>query len=63
MAALTLLLASVTNAPAAGAGVPSVTVPVLPTPPSTAAGFTLTPVSAAGGFTVSVAVLATPSVE
>src|SRR5881392_4273564 len=56
-----VLLASITTAPPAGAAAPSVTLPVLPAVPLTAAGLTLTPTSpAAGGFTVSVAVLATP---
>ena len=58
VAALRLLLARVTTAPPAGAAAPSVTLPVLPTPPFTVAGVTVTPTS--GGFTVSVAVLATP---
>src|SRR5437762_13971337 len=58
VAALRLLLASVTTAPPAGAAAPRVTVPVLPAAPVTAAGLTVTPTSpAAGGFTVSVAVL------
>ena len=39
VAALVLLLASVTTAPPAGAALPRVTVPVLPTPPVTAAGY------------------------
>ena len=60
VAALRLLLASVTTAPPAGAALLSVTVPVLPAGPVTAVGFTVTPFKAAGGFTVSVAVLATP---
>src|SRR5207248_3158874 len=60
VAALRLLLASVTTAPPAGASWPSVTVPVLPAPPTTAAGLTLTPANPVGGFTVIVAVLATP---
>src|SRR5438477_5034310 len=60
VAALRLLLVSVTTAPPAGAAWPSVTVPVLPAPPTTAAGLTLTPANPVGGFTVSVAVLATP---
>src|SRR5207237_716949 len=56
-----VLLASITTAPPAGAAAPSVTLPVLPAVPVTAAGLTLTPTSpAAGGFTVSVAVLFTP---
>src|SRR5262245_49099758 len=59
VAALMLLLVSVTTAPAAGAALPSVTVPVLPAPPVTAAGLTVTPARAAGGFTVSVPGLAT----
>ena len=58
--AAALLLLSVTTAPPTGAALPSVTVPVLLTPPVTAVGFTLTPFKAAAGFTVSVAVLATP---
>src|SRR5437763_17164498 len=61
VAALRLLLASVTIAPPAGAAAPRVTVPVLPVPPVTAVGLTLTPTNpAAGGSTVGVAVLATP---
>ena len=60
VAALGLLLASVTTAPPAGAALVSVTVPVLPAGPVTAVGFTVTRFKAAGGFTVSVAVLATP---
>src|SRR5205085_2574399 len=59
VAALRLLLVSVTTAPPAGAAWSSVTVPVLPAHPLTAVGLTLTPVNAVGGFTVSVAVLAT----
>jgi len=47
-----LLLVSVTTAPPVGAALPSVTVPVLPLPPVTAAGKTLTPTSR--GFSVSV---------
>ena len=47
-----LLLVSVTTAPPTGAALPSVTVPVLPLPPVTAAGKTLTPTSR--GFSVSV---------
>src|SRR5205814_4344238 len=60
VATLRLLLASVTTAPPAGATWPSVTVPVLPAPPTTAAGLTLTPANRVGGFTVSVAVPAPP---
>ena len=62
VAALVLLLVSVTTAPPAGAALVSVTVPVLPALPVTAVGLTLTPSRAAGpaGFTVSVAVLTTP---
>ena len=62
VAALALLLLSVTTAPPAGAALVSVTVPVLPALPVTAVGLTLTPTRAAGpaGFTVSVAVLTTP---
>ena len=47
-----MLLVSVTTAPPIGAALPSVTVPVLPLPPVTAAGKTLTPTSR--GFSVSV---------
>src|SRR5262249_57587840 len=43
VAALRLLLASVTTAPPAGAALPSVTVPVLPARPVTAVGKTATP--------------------
>ena len=61
VAALPLLLVSVTTAPPAGAALVSVTVPVLPALPVTAVGLTLTPSrAAAAGFTVSVAVLTTP---
>src|SRR5438045_8840988 len=61
VAALRLLLASVTIAPPAGAAAPSVTVPVLPVPPVTAVGLTVTPASpVVGGITVSVAGLARP---
>src|SRR5438034_8718496 len=59
VAALRLLLASVTTAPPAGAAAPSVTLPVLPTPPNTAAGLTVTPTS--GGFSVSVTILDAPT--
>src|SRR5207249_1259089 len=45
--------------PPTGAAVPSVTVPVLPTPPFTAAGLTVTPTS--GGFSVSVTILDAPT--
>src|SRR5437868_4806944 len=58
VAALRLLLASVTTAPPAGAALPSVTLPVLPTPSVHAA--LLIAARAAGGFTVSVAILAAP---
>src|SRR5436190_13364322 len=44
--------------PPAGAAAPSVTLPVLPTGPVTAAGLTLTPIS--GGFSVSVTILDAP---
>src|SRR6516225_2412135 len=60
VAALRLLLASVTTAPPAGAALLSVTVPVLPTGPVTAVGFTVTPFRA-GGFTVSVTILDAPT--
>ncbi len=43
VAALMLLLVSVHHRPPAGAACVSVTVPVLPAPPVTAAGFTLQP--------------------
>src|SRR5215467_2659238 len=59
VATFVLLLASVTTAPPAGAALPSVTVPVLPTPPVTAAGLTVTPTSA--GFSVSVTILDAPT--
>src|SRR5437764_9570893 len=59
VAALRLLLANVTTAPPAGAALPSVTLPVLPTPPLTAAGLTVTPTS--GGFSVSVTTLEAPT--
>src|SRR3954469_17564431 len=55
-----LLLARVTTGPPAGAAEVSVTVPVLPIPPTTAVGFSVTAFSAAGGFTVRVAAFATP---
>src|SRR5438046_8853214 len=58
VAALMLLLASVTIAPPAGAAVASVTVPVLAAPPVTEAGFSVT--EASGGFTTSVTILAAP---
>ena len=57
--AATLLLASVTIAPPVGAALPSVTVPVLPLPPVTAAGKTLTPTSR--GFSVSVEFVDAPT--
>src|SRR5436853_4918911 len=47
VAAMGVLLASVTTAPPAGAAAPSVTVPMLPAGPVTAAGLTLTPTSPA----------------
>src|SRR5437763_9153609 len=59
VAALRLLLASVTIAPPAGAALPSVTLPVLPTPPVTAGGLTVTPTS--GGFSVRVTILDAPT--
>src|SRR5438874_2307444 len=59
VAALMFLLASVTTAPPTGAAVPSVTLPVLPTPPVTAAGLTVTPTN--GGFSVSVTILDAPT--
>src|SRR5436305_12745843 len=59
VAALRLLLASVTIAPPTGAALPSVTVPVLGTPPGTAVGLTLRPTSA--GFSVSVTILDAPT--
>src|SRR5204862_8050126 len=56
-----VLLASITTAPPAGAAAPSVTLPVLPAVPLTAAGLTLTPTSpAAGGGTGSGAAIFTP---
>jgi hypothetical protein len=59
--AAVLLLLSVTTAPPTGAALPSVTVPVLLTPPVTAVGFTLTPFKAAGGFSVIVEILDAPT--
>jgi hypothetical protein len=58
-----VLLASITTAPPAGAAAPSVTLPVLPAVPVTAAGLTLTPTNAAGpaGFSVSVTILDAPT--
>src|SRR6188474_2490407 len=55
------LLASVTTAPAAGAAMPSVTVPVLPAPPVTTAGLTPRPASPAGAFTTSVTIRDAPA--
>jgi hypothetical protein len=49
-----LLLASVTEAPPAGAGPPSVTVPVEESPPKTAVGFNVK-LDSTGGLIVSVA--------
>src|SRR5205814_7050269 len=59
VAALRLLLASVTIAPPTGAALPSVTLPVLPTPPVTAGGLSVTPTS--GGFSVRVTILDAPT--
>src|SRR5437763_772640 len=58
-----VLLASITTAPPAGAAAPSVTLPVLPAVPVTAAGLTLTPTSPAGpaGFSVRVTILDAPT--
>ena len=56
--ALVLLLVSITTAPPAGAGTASATVPVLPAPPVTIAGFSVTVPTA--GFTTRVAVFAEP---
>src|SRR5436190_97197 len=58
-----VLLASITTAPPAGAAALSVTLPVLPAVPVTAAGLTLTPTNAAGpaGFSVSVTILDAPT--
>src|SRR5437762_14269681 len=58
VAAMGVLLVRVTTAPPAGAAAPSVTVPVLPAGPVTAAGLTLTPTS--GGVSVGVTVLDAP---
>src|SRR5258708_25995457 len=56
VAAMGVLLASITTVPPAGAAAPSVTLPVLPAVPVTAAGLTLTPTSpGSGGFAVIVA--------
>ena len=55
VAAAVLLLLSATTAPPAGAGPPSVTVPVDALPPVTDVGFRLT-VLTTGGVTVSAAV-------
>src|SRR5712691_4544302 len=63
LATVVLLLDSVTMAPPVGAAVVSVTVPVLPVPPTTLVGLTVTEdrVGAAGtGLTVSTAVRVTP---
>src|SRR5438046_8861646 len=54
VAALMLLLVSVTSAPPAGAAAASVTVPVLPEPPVTEAGFSVT--EASGGVRTSVTI-------
>src|SRR5436190_705272 len=54
IAALTLLLVSVTTAPPAGAAVASVTVPVLPPPPTSVAGLSATEFS--GGLTTRVTI-------
>ena len=59
VAALVLLLVSVTTSPPAGAVLPSVTVPVLPTGPVTAAGVTVKPTN--GGFSVSVTIVDAPT--
>jgi len=63
LATAVLLLDSVTMAPPVGAATVSVTVPVLPVPPTTLVGLTVTEdkVAAAGtGLTVSTAVRVTP---
>src|SRR5512132_1486455 len=60
VAALMLLLVRVTTAPPAGAAAASVTVPVLPMPPITVAGFSVTDTTAADGLTVRTAVFAAP---
>src|SRR5438045_7936028 len=59
VAALRLLLASVTIAPPTGAALPSVTLPVLPAPPVTTEGFTVKQPS--GGFRTSATVLEMPA--
>jgi hypothetical protein len=59
LAAVELLLVSVTTTPPVGAAPVRVTVPVLEVPPVTAVGLTVTDESA-GGLTVSTAVLLTP---
>ena len=58
VAAAVLLLVSATTAPAGGAGADSVTVPMLPIPPVTEAGFT--PTETSDGFTISSAELDAP---
>src|SRR5688572_715108 len=58
VAALVLLLASVTTAPAGGAGEASFTVPVLPAPPATKTGFNER--EAPEGLTTSVTALLAP---
>ena len=58
VAAAVLLLVSATTAPAGGAGADSVTVPVLPIPPVTEAGFT--PTETSDGFTISSAEIDAP---
>ena len=60
VAALMLLLASVTTAPPAGAAVARVTAPVLVAPPTTAVGFNASAARPAGGLTVRVAILVAP---